>query len=337
MFAVAPFNFTAIAGNLSTAPALMGNTVVLKPASTAVYSAYFLMKMLEEAGLPPGVINMVLGSGSAIGDRGARAAPSWPASTSPARRRCSRTCGGPWATTSRATGRIRGSSARPAARTSSSPIPSADPDAVATAIVRGSFEYQGQKCSAASRVYAPVEPVAAGSASVLEEDVTGDRRWATSQDFRNFMGAVIDRQRRSRPRRTRSSWPRSGEAEVVVGGEADDSQGWFVKPTVVATTDPGFDLMQRELFGPVVTAYVYDEKRSTTRSRWSTTTSPYALTGSVFATDRARHRDRRTTRCATPPATSTSTTSRPVRWSASSRSAAHARPAPTTRPARCGT
>jgi len=282
VFAVAPFNFTAIAGNLSTAPALMGNTVVLKPASTAIYSSYFLMKMFEEAGMPPGVINMVLGPGSAIGaaalDSPELAGIHFTGSTAVFQDM--------WRTVGNNIASYR-SYPRIVGETGGKDFivahPSADPDAVATAIVRGSFEYQGQKCSAASRVYAPSN-LWPRIRERLEEDVdqiqVGD-----IQNFRNFMGAVID----GTAYKTQVDAIKlaRGEAEVVVGGDADDTQGYFVKPTVVATTDPDFDLMQRELFGPVVTAYVYDEKKFDDTLEVVNGTSPYALTGSIFSTDRA--------------------------------------------------
>jgi 1-pyrroline-5-carboxylate dehydrogenase len=282
VFAVAPFNFTAIAGNLSTAPALMGNTVLLKPASTAIYSCYFLMKMFEEAGLPPGVINMVLGPGSTIGsaalDSPELAGIHFTGSTAVFQDM--------WRTVGNNIASYR-SYPRIVGETGGKDFivahPSADPDAVATAIVRGSFEYQGQKCSAASRVYAPSN-LWPRIRERLEEDVdqiqVGD-----VQDFRNFMGAVID----GNAYKTQVDAIKlaRGEAEVVVGGDADDTQGYFVKPTVVATTDPGFDLMQRELFGPVVTAYVYDEKKFDDTLGVVNDTSPYALTGSIFSTDRS--------------------------------------------------
>jgi 1-pyrroline-5-carboxylate dehydrogenase len=163
--------------------------------------------------------------------------------------------------------------------------PSADPQAVATAIVRGSFEYQGQKCSAASRVYAPSN-LWPQIREVLERDVS-EIAVGDVEDFRNFMGAVIDKSSFATQAEAIEIVKKSGEADIVAGGEADDSQGWFVKPTVVATTDPMFDLMQRELFGPIVTTYVYDEGRYEDTLDVVNETSPYALTGSVFANERA--------------------------------------------------
>jgi 1-pyrroline-5-carboxylate dehydrogenase len=163
--------------------------------------------------------------------------------------------------------------------------PSADPAAVATAVVRGGFEYQGQKCSAASRVYAPSNLWPALREALAEQ--VSDIRMGDVRDFRNFMGAVIDNAAFTTQKEALELASESGDAEVVVGGEADDSRGWFVSPTVIETRDPGFDLMRRELFGPVVTAYVYDEKRLDDALDLVDSTSPYALTGAVFATDRA--------------------------------------------------
>jgi 1-pyrroline-5-carboxylate dehydrogenase len=283
VFAVAPFNFTAIAGNLSTAPAMMGNTVVLKPASTAVYSTYFLMKLLEAAGLPPGVINMVLGSGAEIGNA-ALASPElagvhFTGSTAVFQ--------GMWKTVGdniqnyhgypRIVGETGGKDFIVAHR-------SADAQAVATAIVRGGFEYQGQKCSAASRVYAPSN-LWPQIREALETEVP-TIRMGPVEDFRNFMGAVIDGAAFTTQADAIAQARKSDDAEIVVGGDADDSEGYFVSPTVISTKDPGFDLMQRELFGPVVTAYVYDEKRYDETLEIVNSTSPYALTGSVFATER---------------------------------------------------
>jgi 1-pyrroline-5-carboxylate dehydrogenase len=284
VFAVAPFNFTAINGNLPTAPAMMGNTVVFKPASTAVYSAHFLMKLYEEAGLPPGVINMVLGSGSRIGDAvldhpdlaGIHFTGSTPVFQSM------------WRTVGQNIDRYHGYP-RLVGETGGKDFifahPSADPAAVATAVVRGSFEYQGQKCSAASRIYAPSNLWPA-LRDALREQVS-EIRMGDVRDFRNFMGAVIDASAFATQRDAVKQALDADDAQVLVGGQTDDSQGYFVSPTVVETTDPGFDLMRRELFGPVVTAYVYDEKRVDETLELVDRTSPYALTGAVFATDRS--------------------------------------------------
>jgi 1-pyrroline-5-carboxylate dehydrogenase len=283
VFAVSPFNFTAIAGNLPTSPALMGNTVIFKPASTAVFSAHFLMQLLAEAGLPPGVINMVLGSGSRIGDpvlnRPELAGIHFTGSTAVFQSM--------WRTIGQNIDGYHGYP-RIVGETGGKDYiflhPSGDPDAAATALVRGGFEYQGQKCSAASRVYAPSN-LWPRMRELLEEQV-GSIPMGDVADFRNFMGAVIDRNSYSTQAEAIKQAESSSDAEVLVGGRVDDSEGWFVSPTVVTTRDPSFDLMRRELFGPVVTAYVYDEKRVDDTLDVVDATSPYALTGAVFANDR---------------------------------------------------
>ena len=283
VFAVSPFNFTSIGANLPTAPMLMGNTVVFKPASTAVYSSHFLMKIYEEAGLPPGVINMVLGSGRAIGD---------PVLASPELAGIHFTGStdvfhGMWRTVGQNIDRYR-SYPRLVGETGGKDFifadPSADPEAVVTAVVRGGFEYQGQKCSAASRVYAPSN-LWPQMRDALAEQVS-EIRMGDVRDFRNFMGAVIDRSSFATQKEAVELATGASDAQVVVGGDCDDSTGWFVSPTVIETSDPDFDLMRRELFGPVVTAYVYDEKRVDDTLDLVDSTSPYALTGAVFATDR---------------------------------------------------
>jgi 1-pyrroline-5-carboxylate dehydrogenase len=283
VFAVAPFNFTAIAGNLSGAPALMGNTVILKPASTAVYSTYFLMKLLEQAGLPPGVINMVLGSGAEIG----AAALGSPELAGIHFTGSTAVFQSMWKTVGDNIASYNGYP-RIVGETGGKDFivahPSADANAVATAIVRGAFEYQGQKCSAASRVYAPSN-LWPQIREELESEVP-TIRMGPVEDFRNFMGAVIDQSAFKTQADAFELVKASSDAEFVVGGEASDGEGYFVSPTVVSTNDPSFDLMQRELFGPVVTAYVYDEKRFDETLEVVNSTSPYALTGSIFATER---------------------------------------------------
>ena len=263
----------------------MGNTVLWKPASTAALSAHYTMKLFEEAGLPPGVVNLVYGRGSAVGDP-ALAQPR------PRRhplhrldRRSSRTCGRRSARTSSSTGTTRASSARPAARTSSSPTPPPTSTRVATAIVRGSFEYQGQKCSAASRVYAPSnlwpelrERLAEQVAALKVGDVA---------DFANFMGAVIDAGSFATQKEAIEEARAHGDSDVLVGGDYDDSEGFFVQPTVIETRDPNFRLLRDELFGPVVTAYVYPENEYEETLDLVDRTAPYGLTGAVFARDRS--------------------------------------------------
>ncbi len=282
VFAVSPFNFTAIGGNLTTSPAMMGNTVVWKPASTAAYSAYFLMRLLQEAGLPDGVINLVYGPGAAIGDP-VLASPDlagihFTGSTSVFHDMW-RTVGGSidsYRSYPRIVGETGGKDFIVA-------HPSADADEVATAVLRGSFEYQGQKCSAASRIYIAESLWEKTRDRIADEVAT--IRMGDVADFRNFMGAVIDAKAFAQHREAIEEARAAGRT-IVAGGTTDDSEGFFVEPTVIETTDPDDRLLRDELFGPIVTAFVYPD------SKWQDTlelvdrTSPYALTGAVFARDR---------------------------------------------------
>ena len=283
VFAVSPFNFTCIGGNLSSSPALMGNTVIWKPASTAAFSAYYLMRLMQAAGLPDGVINLVYGSGSTIGNA-ALASPElagihFTGSTG--------VFNDMWHTVGANVGSYR-NYPRIVGETGGKDFilahPSADAEAVATAVVRGSFEYQGQKCSAASRLYIPSniwpevkERLVADVSSIKMGDVS---------DFENFMGAVIDENAYATHAQAIEE-ARSAGAEVVTGGSTDDSEGFFVQPTVIETDDKGFRLLRDELFGPIVTTYVYDEKRWDDTLRLVDDTAPYALTGAVFANERS--------------------------------------------------
>jgi 1-pyrroline-5-carboxylate dehydrogenase len=285
VFAVTPFNFTAIAGNLPTSAALMGNTVVWKPASTAAYSAYFLLRLLEAAGLPPGVINLVYGDGAAIGDP-ALASPDlagihFTGSTAVLNHM--------WRTVARNLENYR-NYPRIVGETGGKDFivahKSADVDAVATAILRGSFEYQGQKCSAASRVFAP-----SNLWPVLREQLVEkvqSLKVGDVGDFGNFMGAVIDSKSFATQKEAiDEANAANGKASVLVGGGYDDSEGWFVQPTVIETSDPEFRTMKEELFGPVVTAYVYDEDKYEDALDLIDSGAPYGLTGAVFARDRS--------------------------------------------------
>jgi 1-pyrroline-5-carboxylate dehydrogenase len=284
VFAVSPFNFTAIAANLTSSPALMGNTVVWKPAGTAMLSAYYLMRLFQEAGLPDGVINLVYGSGATIGDAALAsrhlAGIHFTGSTP--------VFNGMWRTVAANMDHYR-NYPRIVGETGGKDFivahPSADVASLATAIVRGSFEYQGQKCSAASRIYAPSNLWPELRERLQEEVATikvGD-----VADFGNFMGAVIDDASFKTQVAAIEEAKSNADTEIVVGGGYDDSQGFFVEPTVLETRDPDFRLMREEIFGPVVTTYVYDE------SRWDDTlqlidrTAPYALTGAVFSEDRS--------------------------------------------------
>jgi 1-pyrroline-5-carboxylate dehydrogenase len=284
VFAVTPFNFTAIGGNLPTSAALMGNTVVWKPASTAAYSAHFLMQLLQQAGLPPGVINLVYGPGARIGD---------PALASPdlAGIHFTGSTGvfqSMWRTVGNNIERYR-NYPRIVGETGGKDFilahPSADVDAVATAIVRGSFEYQGQKCSASSRVFVP-----ARMWPELKERLVEDVRslkMGDVGDFENFMGAVIDANSFRTQKEAIEEAEADPDSDVVVGGEVTDAEGFFVSPTVIETRNPGFRLLRDELFGPVVTAYVYPD------DEWQDTLevvdggSPFGLTGAIFSRERA--------------------------------------------------
>ena len=283
VFAVSPFNFTCIGGNLSSSPALMGNTIVWKPASTAALSAYYLMRLMQEAGLPDGVINLVYGSGATIGDA-ALASPElagihFTGSTG--------VFNGMWETVGRNVGSYR-NYPRIVGETGGKDFilahPSADAEAVATAVVRGSFEYQGQKCSAASRVYVPSN-LWAEVRDRLVEDI-GTIKMGDPADFENFMGAVIDASA-FKTHTDAIAEARSSGAEILAGGSTDDSEGYFVQPTVISTDDSDFRLLRDELFGPIVTTYVYDEKRWDDTLRLVDETAPYALTGAVFANERS--------------------------------------------------
>ena len=283
VFAVSPFNFTAIGGNLSGSAALMGNTVVWKPASTAALSAHYTLQILREAGLPDGVINIVYGSGATIGDA-ALASPELAGihftGSTPVFQSMWKTVGdniAGYRNYPRIVGETGGKDFIVA-------HPSADAAEVATAIVRGSFEYQGQKCSAASRVYAP-KSMWPELRERLEAQVA-ELRMGDVSDFSNFMGAVIDKGSFATQKEAIDEARASAKAEIVAGGDYDDSEGYFVAPTVIQTEDPSYRTMSEELFGPVVTTYVYDDKR------WSDTLdlvdqgAPYGLTGAVFADDR---------------------------------------------------
>jgi 1-pyrroline-5-carboxylate dehydrogenase len=285
VFAVTPFNFTAIGGNLPTSVALMGNTVVWKPASTAAYSAHFLMKLYEEAGMPPGVINLVYGSGAEVGDP-ALASPHlagihFTGSTA--------VFNGMWQTVGSNLDHYR-NYPRIVGETGGKDFivahPSADVDAVATAIVRGSFEYQGQKCSAASRVFAPSNLWPALKERLVEE--VKSLKVGNVSDFQNFMGAVIDGNSfKTQKAAIDEANAADGKASVLVGGGYDDSEGYFVEPTIIETSDPGFRTMKEELFGPVVTAFVYPEKQYEQTLDLIDGGAPYGLTGAVFSRDRS--------------------------------------------------
>ncbi len=283
VFAVTPFNFTSIAGNLPTAPAMMGNTVVWKPASSAVYSGYFLMKLLEDAGLPPGVINFVPGSGRELGPvaLGSRdlAGVHFTGSTAVFQSM--------WKTIGAGIESYR-SYPRIVGETGGKDFVfvhrSADAAEVSTALVRGAFEYQGQKCSAASRCYIPDNLWNRVRDMLLAEVAT--IRMGDVEDFSNFMNAVIDRPAFESIKGYIEFAHSSPDAEVICGGGCDDSTGYFVEPTVIVASQPDFKTMAEEIFGPVLTVYVYPENEFEETLDLCDRTSPYALTGSIFARDR---------------------------------------------------
>ncbi|UCG49134.1 MAG: L-glutamate gamma-semialdehyde dehydrogenase, partial [Phycisphaerales bacterium] len=283
VLAISPFNFTSIAGNLPTAPVLMGNTVVWKPASSAVLPAYFIMQILAEAGLPPGVINMVLGSGPIIGPpaldnislggihfTGSTKVFStiWLAVGSDIRK---------YISYPRIVGETGGKDFIFAHA-------SADLDVLVAALVRGSFEYQGQKCSASSRAYIPDSIWPAIRDRLVDE--IGTIKMGDVCDFTNFMGAVIDKNAYDSISGYVEYARTSPDTEILVGGGSDDSAGYFIEPTVVVSKIPKSRLMVEEVFGPVLTVYVYPEKEYQQALQLCDETSPYALTGSIFSVDR---------------------------------------------------
>ena len=281
VYAVSPFNFTAIGGNLSGAPAMMGNTVIWKPASTAMLSSWYVFQLLEEAGLPPGVINFVPGDPGPISDtlltHRDLGGVHFTGSTG--------VFNGMWETIGRNMGSYR-SYPRIVGETGGKDFivahPSADPLALAVAIVRGAFEYQGQKCSAASRVYVPKSlwPVVRDHVAQMASEITvGDVR-----DFSNFMGAVIDR--KAFDKHTEYLALAQKECEVITGGTADGTTGYFVQPTLVRTDDRNHRMLHEEIFGPIITAYVYDDDQWLQTLELVDATSPYALTGAVWAREK---------------------------------------------------
>lgn len=283
VFAVTPFNFTSIAGNLPTAPALMGNTVLWKPASSAVYSAWYIMQLLEEAGLPPGVINFVPGSGGQVGNpvlASEHLAGIHFTGSTAVFQDMWRTVGGNIA-------RYRGYP-RIVGETGGKDFVvahgSADPQALAVALARGAFEYQGQKCSAASRAYIPKSlwpKVRKALYGILDAMQMGD-----VQDFSNFINAVIDRGSFDAISGYIKHAKKSADATVDYGGECDDKLGYFIRPTVVLAAKPDYKTMCEEIFGPVLTVYVYPDRDWSKTLALCNATSPYALTGAIFANDR---------------------------------------------------
>lgn len=283
VFAVTPFNFTSIAANLPTSPALMGDVVLWKPASSAVYSAYFLTRLWKEAGLPDGVINFIPGPGRYVGDpvleKRDLAGVHFTGSTA--------TFQSMWKTIGsniknyRAYPRIVGETG---GKDFIFVHESADIEATAVALIRGAFENQGQKCSAASRAYVPGNLWPALKARLVDEIKT--IKMGDITDFSNFMGAVIDKAAFDNIAGYIEFAKSSNEAEIITGGGYDDARGYFIEPTVIEVTNPRHKLMEEEIFGPVMAIYVYPEKEFGETLELCDTTSPYALTGSIFANDR---------------------------------------------------
>jgi 1-pyrroline-5-carboxylate dehydrogenase len=286
VYAVTPFNFTAIAGNLPGAPALMGCTVVWKPASSAMLSAYYIVKLLEAAGLPPGVINFVPGDPKEVSDivldHPEFAGLHFTGSTGVFNSIWQRVGGnlGKYRAYPRIVGETGGKDFVVV-------HPSADPQEVAVGLVRGAFEYQGQKCSAASRAYVPQSlwpTIKERMLGMISEIKMGDVR-----DFRNFMGAVIDE--KSFNKISDYLADAKQNATVITGGTAKGRDGYFIEPTIVEAKTPDYRLMCEEIFGPVLSTYVYDDKDWANILKVVDSTSPYALTGAVFATDRRAVRE----------------------------------------------
>lgn len=283
VYAVTPFNFTAIAGNLPTAPAIMGNTVVWKCASATVFSNYQLLKLFEAAGLPPGVINFIPGDAAAVSDIVLKhrdlAGIHFTGSTEVFQ--------GMWRAVGGNISNYR-SYPRLVGETGGKDFviahASADVDAVIAAIIRGGFEFQGQKCSAASRIYLP--DTMWGTIRDRLVATIDDIKVGNVADFSNFMGAVIDAKSFRKISSYLDAARNSTEARILAGGTADDSTGYFVRPTLIQTTNPLYSTMCEEIFGPVVTVYVYPETKWTSTLNLVDKTSPYALTGAVFAKDR---------------------------------------------------
>lgn len=284
VFALTPFNFTAIASNINMAPIIMGNTTVWKPATTSVLSNYILMQIFKEAGLPDGVINFIPGQGSLVGNQvmahkylaGLHFTGS------------NRTFNSLWQTAASNLAHYK-SYPRIVGETGGKDFvlvhSSADPEEVATALVRGAFEYQGQKCSAASRAYIPDNlwpKVKDLIGDMLKSIKVGDVR-----DFGNFMNAVIDEKSFDNVISYISKASNTTDAEIIFGGTGDKSTGFFIQPTVIQVHNPHFTTMEEEIFGPVLSIYVYKESKFAETIKLVDETSPYGLTGSIFASDRS--------------------------------------------------
>jgi 1-pyrroline-5-carboxylate dehydrogenase len=285
VYAITPFNFTAIAGNLPSAPALMGNTVVWKPGPTQQFAAHFTMRLFEAAGLPPGVINMVTGHGPAVSDV-VLADPDLAGVHFTGSTKVFQLL---WRTIGENIASYR-SYPRVVGETGGKDFViahgSADVDALHTALVRGAFEYQGQKCSAASRAYIPRSIWTGGLRDRLAATADG-LAYGDVTDFRNFGGAVIDGRAFAKHAAALDMMKNDDACTVIAGGTADDSDGFFVRPTVVEVGDPEHESFKTEYFGPILSVYVFDDARFDEAMAQAECCAPYALTGSIFANDRA--------------------------------------------------
>jgi 1-pyrroline-5-carboxylate dehydrogenase len=285
VYAITPFNFTAIAGNLPTAPALMGNVVVWKPSPTQTHAAVLLMRLLEEAGLPPGVINLVTGDGRELSKEALPhpdlAGIHFTGSTA--------TFQYLWRGVGENIARYR-NYPRVVGETGGKDFivvhPSADPDAVKTAITRGAFEYQGQKCSAASRAYVPRSLWEGGLRDAVAAEADG-LSMGDPRDLSNFMAAVIDARAFAKAKAAIERAKADPSCEIIAGGTYDDSVGYFVRPTVLTCSDPGNEVFTTEYFGPIIAVYVFDDGDFDAVVDQMESVAPYALTGAVFAGDRA--------------------------------------------------
>lgn len=283
VLAVTPFNFTAIAGNLPTSAAMCGNVVVWKPADTQVYAAQMIMRILKEAGLPDGVINLVYIDGPTLGNTCFShpdfAGVHFTGSTG--------VFNNMWKTIGENIYKYRGYP-RIVGETGGKDFviahKSADVDVVVTALARGAFEYQGQKCSAASRAYLP-----SNLAEEIKEKLVAEvktMKMGNVEDFSNFVGAVIDEKSFNNIKRYLDAIDDKGNAKILVGGKCDNSKGWFVEPTIIETSDPRYVTMCEEIFGPVLTIYTYDADKYEEALEYVDTTSPYGLTGAIISQDR---------------------------------------------------
>lgn len=282
--AITPFNFTSIAGNLPAAPALLGNSVVWKPSPTQQLAAHYTLRLLEEAGLPPGVINMVTGDGAAVSEVALTdrrlAGIHFTGSTKTFQHLWSAVASNlpNYLNYPRLVGETGGKDFIVA-------HPSADSKALLVGLIRGAFEYQGQKCSAASRAYLPLSLWDGGLRSALIE-AANDISFGDVLDRRNFGGAVIDERAFSRLTEVLNRLNNDPECIVLAGGSADKTEGYFVEPTIVVSTNPKHEIFSQEFFGPILGIYVYEDSEYQAMLQLAADTSPYALTGAVFATDR---------------------------------------------------